>query len=78
MGRCQGGSRFASARQVSILKNTLHIRQGLPRHKAKSVGLSTEQILERAKWSKAATFYRFYHKQTTNPSEFQDTVLPVK
>ena len=43
--------------------------------KAANLGLSTTQVMERANWTKASTFNRFYHKQVTD--QFQDKVLDM-
>jgi hypothetical protein len=48
--------------------------------KAKAQGLSTEQIMHRANWSRAATFHRFYHRETVDSgtSGYQNKVLTLK
>ena len=43
--------------------------------KAKSQGLSVDQILQRANWSQANTFYKFYDKKVQSDNAFQDAVL---
>jgi site-specific recombinase XerD len=42
--------------------------------KARATGLSTQQIVERANWTNAATFFRFYNKEIQE-SEFQNAVF---
>ena len=60
---------------TDISKYKAHSIRAAKTSKAKSQGMSTEQILERANWSKASTFYRFYHRQIDQRSQFQAVVL---
>ena len=63
---------------IDSSKYTAHSTRSATTSKAKAQGLSTEQIIERANWSKAATFYRFYHRETVQSSVFQSKVLSIK
>ena len=56
-----------------------HSTRSASTSKAKAQGLSVEQIVNRAHWSTAATFYRFYHKDviTDDTASFEETVLQM-
>lgn len=46
--------------------------------KARAAGLSTQQVIERANWTNAATFFRFYNKDISKDgAEFQAAVFGV-
>ena len=45
--------------------------------KASQVGMSVEQILEKANWSKATTFHRFYCKQIKQTEDIQQAILQI-
>jgi site-specific recombinase XerD len=46
--------------------------------KARAQGVTTEQIMQKANWSKATTFRIFYHREvSTKPCEFQNKVLEL-
>ena len=51
-----------------------HSVRGALSSKANKFSLSTQQIIDRANWSKARTFYRFYFRSTPS-DQFQDKVL---
>ena len=53
-----------------------HSVRGASTSKANKFGLSTQQIIDRANWSKARTFYRFYFRSTSS-DQFQDKVLQI-
>jgi hypothetical protein len=56
-------------------KYTAHSTRAASTSKAKTQGLSTEQIVKRASWSRSATFFRFYHKDIqVETDEFQTKV----
>jgi hypothetical protein len=42
-----------------------------------SKALSTQQIIDRANWAKARTFYRFFHRGH-NHDDFQEKVLSLE
>ena len=54
-----------------------HSVRGAATSKAKALGLSTEQILARANWKGAATFYKFYCRRGCMTDEFQSRVLQL-
>ena len=43
--------------------------------KAKAQGLSVEQITQKANWSRATTFFKYYNKKVVVPEGFQSKVL---
>ena len=57
---------------VNIFK--AHSVRGASTSKANKLGLSTQQIMDRANWAKARTFYTFYYREIQNDA-FQDKVL---
>ena len=61
---------------VSVYK--AHSTRSASTSKAKTQGVTTEEILHRANWSKAATFYRFYNRGTDVQSKFQNSVLSTE
>ena len=63
----------ASGIDTSVYK--AHSTQSASVSKAKSQGLSVDQILQRANWSQANTFYKFYDKKVQLDNAFQDAVL---
>ena len=64
---------------IEVDKYKAHSTRAAATWKAKQLGLSVEQIVERANWSRATTFRRFYHKefQAATEKQFQDKVLQV-
>ena len=50
-----------------------HSVRGAATSKAKTLGLSSAQIIARANWSRVETFHKFYYKGTSD--EFQNKVL---
>ena len=63
----------ASGIDTSVYK--AHSTRSASVSKAKSQGLSVDQILQRANWSQANTFYKFYDKKVQLDNAFQDAVL---
>ena len=61
--------------KIDIDKFKAHSVRGAATSKAANLGLSTTQVMERANWTKASTFHRFYHRQVTD--QFQDKVLDM-
>ena len=64
---------------IDTSKYKAHSTRAAAGSKAKAQGLSTEQIVKKANWSNARTFYRFYHKEvnTVTVDEFQSSVLSL-
>ena len=62
---------------VDIAKYKAHSLRGASTSKASGQGLSTQEIMDRANWSKAKTFYRFYHRDIIRRDVFQDKVLKL-
>ena len=60
---------------VDITTFKAHSTRSASTSKASSLGLSTNEIIERANWSNTTTFSRFYHKDIQKPDEFQMKVL---
>ena len=62
---------------IDTNKFKAHSTRAASTSKAKAQGLSTEQIIKHANWSKSATFCRFYHKDVEQQAsdEFQSKVL---
>ena len=54
-----------------------HSTRAAATSKAKAQGLSTEQIITRANWSKTETFFRYYHREVLQGTtdEFQVKVF---
>ena len=55
-----------------------HSARGAPTFKAKALGLPTQQILTRANWKVAATFYKIYFHSDCTTDEFQSWVSQLK
>jgi hypothetical protein len=51
-----------------------HSTRGASTSKAKTIGLSAKEIMERANWTRELTFKRYYYRETEN-SAFQSAVL---
>ena len=64
---------------IEVDKYKAHSTRAAATSKAKKLGLSVEQIVERANWSRVTTFKKFYHKevQAATEKQFQDKVLQV-
>ena len=62
---------------IDIERFKAHSVRGASTSKASKLGLSTQQIIERANWSKATTFFRFYHREVAT-DQFQERVLQLK
>ena len=60
---------------IDVSKYTAHSTRGASTSKANRMGLSVAQIMQRANWAKARTFYRFYNREVQNTDEFQNNVL---
>ena len=54
-----------------------HSVRGAATSKANKQGLSTQDIVDRANWSNAKTFMKFYYRETYT-DVFQDKVLLLK
>ena len=54
-----------------------HSTRGASTSKANKFGLSIKQIMEKANWKSASTFYNFYNKPIQNDSKFTDSVLTL-
>ena len=54
-----------------------HSTRGASTSKANKFGLSVKQIMEKANWKSASTFYTFYNKPVQGNSEFSDSVLKL-
>ena len=52
-----------------------HSTRAASTSKAKAQGLSVEQITQKANWSRAITFFKFYNKKVVVPEGFQSKVL---
>ena len=65
-----------AAAGIDVGKYKPHSVRGASTSKADKFGLSTAQILERANWSQATTFHKYYHREITD--EFQDKVLSLE
>ena len=61
---------------IDVGKFQAHSVGGASTSKANKFGLSTQQILERANWAKAKTFYKFYNREVET-DVFQDKVLQL-
>lgn len=57
---------------VSIYK--AHSTRSAATSKAKVMGLSAQEIMQRANWTRESTFKRYYHRNTKNQA-FQEAVL---
>ena len=66
----------AAGIDVSIFK--AHSVRAAACSKAADMGLSVPQIVERANWSSARTFHRFYHKDVLPEDTFQSVILGHK
>lgn len=53
-----------------------HSVRGASTSKVNKLGLSTQQIIERANWAKARTFFKFYNREVQT-DKFQDKVLQL-
>lgn len=67
---------------IDVDKYKAHSTRAASASKACVQGLSTEQIMKRADWSRASTFARFYHKElveneTNGTDVFQNKVLKL-
>ena len=63
---------------IDIDKYKAHSVRGASTSKASRSGLSTKQIIERANWSKAKTFFMFYNRNVSKPDDkYQDAVLSM-
>ena len=60
---------------IDIGKYKAHSVRGTVTSKANKLGLSTKQIMDRANWAKARTFFRFYNKDVQQTDEIQSKVL---
>ena len=60
---------------IDIGKYKAHSVRGAVTSKANKLGLSTKQIMDRANWAKARTFFRFYNRDVQQTDEFQSKVL---
>ena len=61
----------AAGIDTSVYK--VHSVRGEATSKAKTLGLSSAQIIARANWSRVETFHKFYYKGMSD--EFQNKVL---
>ena len=64
---------------IDVGKYKAHSTRAAATSKARQLGLSVEQIVERANWARATTFHRFYDKEVKAATAkcFQDKVLQV-
>ena len=53
-----------------------HSVRGAVTSKARHTGLSVTQVLEKANWSAAKTFHKFYYREIEN-DKFQEKVLKI-
>ena len=60
---------------VHITTFKAHSTRSASNSKVSSLGLSTNELIERDNWSNTTTFLRFYHKDIQKPDEFQMKVL---
>ena len=58
---------------IDVTKFSGHSVRSASTSKAKRCGLSTPQVLERANWSNAGTFHKFYYRELSD--DFQQKVL---
>merc|ERR1712121_531452 len=61
---------------IDITKYKAHSVRGATTSKARAQGLSTNEVMERANWSKAKTFYRFYHREIPRDI-YQDNIFKL-
>lgn len=66
----------AAGIDVSVFKG--HSVRAAACSKAADLGLSVPQIIERANWSSARTFHRFYHRDVLPEDGFQSAILAPK
>jgi hypothetical protein len=59
---------------IDVSKYKAHSTRSAATSKAKIMGLSAQEIMERANWKRESTFSRFYHKDTKEQN-FQKSVL---
>ena len=59
---------------IDTTKYKAHSTRGAATSKAKTIGLSAKEILERANWTRELTFKRYYYRETESLS-FQSAVL---
>ena len=64
---------------IDVGKYKAHSTRAAATSRARQLGLSVEQIVERANWSRATTFHKFYNKevQVATGKRFQDKVLQM-
>lgn len=55
-----------------------HSTRSAATSKAKTLGISTEEIMQKANWSRASTFHKFYCKDKDPKSLFQTSVLSLQ
>jgi hypothetical protein len=60
---------------VDTEKFKAHSVRGATTSKAKKEGLSVEMIVQKANWSNAKTFQKFYCRETVSNEQFAKTVL---
>ena len=57
---------------------TGHSTRSATTSKAKQVGVSVADIINRANWARASTFHKFYHKDTSsNQNHFSNAILDI-
>ena len=64
---------------IDVGKYKAHSTRAAATSRARQLGLSVEQIVERANWSRATTFHKFHNKevQVATGKRFQDKVLQM-
>ena len=62
---------------IDTEKYKAHSTRGASASKARRIGLSVQEIMERANWLRESTFRKFYYRETENTT-FQSVVLTKK
>ena len=62
---------------IDVSKYKAHSTRAAASSKAKVLGMSAEQIIDRADWSNVNTFYKFYHKDILETDSFQNLILSL-
>ena len=62
---------------IDVSKYKAHSVRGASTSKAKAQGMSTEEIMQRANWSDAKVFFKFYHREARIVDKYQEKVLKL-